>query len=195
MDMVTNIKQLHEIQAKALTNIQNYEAELLLRTKLNLSMQLTAEQLRARPFDLNNLSQNSLDELMIEKCNFIWKPFNYYDRETQRKIDRRLLRQNNTTNPLVLNHFESLKQIATKSGLIRSLHHYYYTNQQAKAQGYNEFDSTPTTFLVQSRVHDDRMSEFIQRFKQIQKGYAPKERLPMKHCIQNIWLVKPTNMN
>ena len=35
----------------------------------------------------------------------------------------------------------------------------------------------------------------ITRFKQLQKGHAPKERLPMKHCQQNIWLVKPTNMN
>ena len=29
----------------------------------------------------------------------------------------------------------------------------------------------------------------------IQKGYAPKEKIPLKHCMNNIWLVKPTNCN
>ena len=32
------------------------------------------------------------DELIIDKCNFIWKPINYYDKETQRKMDRKLMR-------------------------------------------------------------------------------------------------------
>ena len=53
-----------------------------------------------------------IDEQIIDKCAFVWKPVNYYDKETQRKIDRRLLRQNNNVNPLVLNHFEFLRSIA-----------------------------------------------------------------------------------
>jgi hypothetical protein len=39
------------------------------------------------------------------------------------------------------------------------------------------------------------MQEFVTRFKQLGKGMAPKEKLPMKHCINNLWLVKPTNLN
>jgi hypothetical protein len=88
-----------------------------------------------------------------------------------------------------------LKNITTKSGLIRSLKQYYRQNQNSKNHNYNEFDTTPTTFLVQAKVHDDNMNELIIRYKQIQKGNAPKERMPVKHCISNIWLVKPTNMN
>ena len=39
------------------------------------------------------------------------------------------------------------------------------------------------------------MNELCLRFKQFTKGMAPKEKLPMKHCIKNMWLVKPTNLN
>jgi hypothetical protein len=31
--------------------------------------------------------------------------------------------------------------------------------------------------------------------KIVKKGYAPRECIPQKHCIHNMWLVKPTNMN
>lgn len=33
------------------------------------------------------------------------------------------------------------------------------------------------------------------RYKDITRGYAPKERIPLKHCMNNIWLVKPANAN
>lgn len=67
------------------------------------------------------------DEAVIEKCHFIWKPFNFHDNVLQRKIDKRLIRCSAGT-PMVFNHFECLKAIGTKSGLIRSLRQYYYTN-------------------------------------------------------------------
>ena len=35
----------------------------------------------------------------------------------------------------------------------------------------------------------------ISRYKDFQRGYAPKERIPIKHCVNNIWLVKPSNAN
>jgi len=37
----------------------------------------------------------------------------------------------NEDNPFLYNHFESLKMIGTKAGLIRSLRQYYYTKPEA----------------------------------------------------------------
>jgi hypothetical protein len=49
--------------------------------------------------------------------------------------------------------------------------------------------------LLQSGCDDSEWAEFNQRYKDIQRGYAPKERIPIKHCVNNIWLVKPANAN
>ena len=137
----------------------------------------------------------------IEKCNILWRPFNYPS-ETYKRIDRRLIRN---IQPFVYNHFEVLKGLTTKSGLIRSLKQYYFNNELASkiasiviflgAAGYSVFDSTPTTFLIASGVEDAECQEMISRYKDIQRGYAPKERIPIKHCVNNIWLVKPSNAN
>lgn len=48
---------------------------------------------------------------------------------------------------------------------------------------------------MSSGQEDSEWTEFIQRYKDIQKGYAAKERIPIKHCVNNIWLVKPSNAN
>lgn len=119
---------------------------------------------------------------------------NYHERDTQRRIDRRLIRQS-PMQALVYNHFEQLRQIATKSGLVKSLKQYYYTNQHARNQAYAEFDTMPTTFIVRSRVADERMAELQIRFRQLRAGNYSKERVPAKHCQKNMWLVKPTNAN
>jgi hypothetical protein len=39
------------------------------------------------------------------------------------------------------------------------------------------------------------MDDLKIRFSQIQRGFAPKEKMPMKHCVRNMWLVKPSNAN
>jgi hypothetical protein len=70
------------------------------------------------------MNQIHFDWAVIEKCNFIWKPFNFYEKETHKKIDRRLIKHN-ASNLLIYNHFEVLKNISTKSGLIKSLREYY----------------------------------------------------------------------
>jgi hypothetical protein len=132
---------------------------------------------------------------VVEKCHFVWKPFNFYERETQKKIERRLLRQNNNVHPFILNHFEILKTIGTKSGLVRSLRQYYAGNLAARSQGYTEFDTTPSTFLITARARDENFHGLVNRYQQLAKGISIKERLAMKHCQKNIWLVKPTNMN
>ena len=72
---------------------------------------------------------------------------------------------------------------------------YYFNHSQAKTHNYNEFDSTPTTYILQSRISDTNLKDFVAKFKLMQKGFCPKEKMPLKHCINNIWLVKPTNLN
>ena len=54
---------------------------------------------------------------MIEKCHFIWRPFNFTNYDLHKRIDKRNIRNHY----LIFNHFEHLKTIGTKSGLIRSL--------------------------------------------------------------------------
>jgi hypothetical protein len=54
----------------------------------------------------------------IDKSNLIWKPFNF-NSDSYKKLDKRIARFPN--NPFLYNHFESLKGLTTKTGLIRSL--------------------------------------------------------------------------
>ena len=39
------------------------------------------------------------------------------------------------------------------------------------------------------------MNAFLFRFKEISKGPCRRERVPQKHCEENIWLIKPENAN
>eukprot|EP00347_Sterkiella_histriomuscorum_P017175 403350383 len=135
--------------------------------------------------------QEAKEEENIEKCHFLWRPFNY-PQDVYKRIDKRIVRNNQI---FVYNHFEILKGLTSKSGLVRSLKQYYFNNELARSAGYSIFDSTPTTFLLASGVEDAEHTEMIQRYKDIQRGYAPKERIPIKHCVNNIWLVKPSNAN
>jgi len=56
--------------------------------------------------------------------------------------------------PFIFNHFENLKGLVTKTGLIRSLKTYYKDNQSAFAAKYSVFDTTPTTFLIANNQDD-----------------------------------------
>lgn len=80
----------------------------------------SAKNRMATPDVFKPPTQLEIDEVAIEKCSLIWKPFNYYEWETQRKIDKRLIKQS-IYHPFIFNHFECLKSIGTKSGLVRSL--------------------------------------------------------------------------
>jgi len=57
------------------------------------------------------------EEDCVEKCNFVFRPFNY-SKEEYKRIDKRLVRNNN---PFVFNHYEYVRCLTTKSGLVRSL--------------------------------------------------------------------------
>ena len=63
----------------------------------------------------------------IEKCNLVWKPFNY-NGDGQKKIEKRCALGKNNKGPFIFNHFEVLKGLVNKSGLVRSLKTYYMNN-------------------------------------------------------------------
>ena len=106
--------------------------------------------------------------------------------------------------PLVYNHFEVIKGISTKDGLVRSLKRYYENNPDAGksnlwfflvSAGYGAFDSTPTSYVVSANLDDADYYDFKKRYADLAKGFCMDERVPNKHCKLNMWLVKPSNQN
>ena len=57
------------------------------------------------------------------------------------------------------------------------------------------FDTTPTTFVISKVSDDDEINLLMTRYKEIARGGSNKERVPVKHCQQNMWLVKPASLN
>ena len=57
------------------------------------------------------------------------------------------------------------------------------------------FDTTPTTFIISKVSDDDEINLLMTRYKEIARGGSNKERVPFKHCQQNMWLVKPASLN
>ena len=74
-----------------------------------------------------NWQQYPQETECVEKCHFVWKPFNY-NADGYKRIDKRVTVKHA---PFIYNHFEVLKGLVTKSGLIRSLKQYYYNNDSA----------------------------------------------------------------
>lgn len=131
------------------------------------------------------------EEQAVEKANFLFRPRNFGPRG-YKKVNAR---NEFLEDILIYNHFEVLRDICTKSGLKRSLERYYKNNLDAKKHNQTVFDAMPTTFLVSVHQPDADLQPFIKRFKDLAKGNPCSERIPMKHCQENIWLVKPQNMN
>lgn len=69
----------------------------------------------------------------MEKCHFVWRPVNY-NIDGYLRIDKRQLKSKGL--PLIYNHFEVLKGLVTKTGLIKTLKHYYYLNKHARVANY-----------------------------------------------------------
>lgn len=119
----------------------------------------------------------------IEKAHFMWRPCNYglmgFDKLTKRK--------KNCDYPLVFNHFEYIRCICTKTGLIRSLTKYYENNPDAIAAKYSVFHSTPTTFISDGPNKNIHLQKTL--IRHVEKF------LPDKQCYKNLWLVKPEGMN
>ena len=95
----------------------------------------------------------------------------------------------------VVNHLIALNPILTKTGLVRSLSAYYKSHGPAVETRYSLFDSVPYSYILQPQLDDDEYYKFVQRFREIANGGGYKEPLGQKHCAENVWLVKPANMN
>ena len=95
----------------------------------------------------------------------------------------------------LVNQFLNTRGLTTKTGLTRSLTSYYLCNAQAVRADYTAFESMSTTFLLTSGVENEEYANFLKRFKEIAKRKFFRERVPQKHCQQNMWIVKPANEN
>ncbi len=103
---------------------------------------------------------------------------------------------------IVINHLEQLNGLCTKTGLTKSLRRFYTHNVDAMLGHCNVYDCTPTTYVVASHCQDGEFMSFVQRFRELQlQAQAPsgqcctKERVPAKHCKENMWIVKPAAEN
>lgn len=68
-------------------------------------------------------------------------------------------------------------------------------NESAKKCGYTIFDSTPTTFIMSQSADERDNYLFLQRYREISTGGSVMERVPYKHCQENMWVVKPAALN
>jgi len=90
---------------------------------------------------------------------------------------------------------ENIKGICTKTGLIKSLRIFYKTAVEPQAGHYTVHETTPTTFVVLSDCLDTEYQSFVQRFHELERHNFKREKVPAKHCEENIWLIKPAAMN
>lgn len=96
---------------------------------------------------------------------------------------------------MIHNHLENNREITTKPGLIRSLRNFYQNCDPAVMAGYQVHDTIPTSFIITAQVEDMEYRQFHLRFNDLQNGYCNKEKLPIKHCEKNMWLIKPAALN
>jgi len=102
----------------------------------------------------------------------------------------------------ILNHLPGNDALVTKDGLLRSLNAAMASSAAApSAPGAvaagspptHVFDVAPTTFLVRAgqRVETDpSWREFEARYRDVAAG-KPALRMPAKHCLANLWALKP----
>lgn len=64
-------------------------------------------------------------------------------------------------------------------------------------ESYSVFDSTPTSFIIVNERGDKGYLQFERRYKELQRGGGgtKNERVPVKHCTHNMWLLKPASLN
>ena len=104
-------------------------------------------------------------------------------------------RQREQGGSFIFNHFEVIRGICTKTNLIKSLRQYYQSNDAVRMAHYNLFDTTPTTFVFAGAQDEKEIPLFMHRFREIMQGGSNKERTPHKHCVENMWVVKPASLN
>ena len=52
-----------------------------------------------------------------------------------------------------------------------------------------------TSYIIEVGNENEEYFYFTQRYKEISQNIYEREHLPGKHCTQNMWLIKPANMN
>ena len=119
----------------------------------------------------------------IESAHFVWRPVNY-TRQGYSKINAR---KEFNEYPLVFNHFEHIKWISTKTGLIDTLKEYYENNPEAAKIGYEVFDTTPTTFIADPNDKSWKLIKSLGNYKEL--------HMHPKQWVKNLWLVKPEDLN
>jgi hypothetical protein len=144
-----------------------------------------------KAFEKRGNWRETIPEDVVSRAHFIWKPVMFNEVLTWK------LKQRDRKKPgLIYNHFENIQGISTKQGLIKSLRAYYLSIPEAREAGYGVFDSTPTTFIVDGDLVGGEYKNFWRRISELQfGGYTPEEWLPHKHCLKNLWLVKPDHLN
>ena len=111
----------------------------------------------------------------------------------------------------VFNHFPDNTGLCTKTGLIKSLKQYNAGHEEARnlltvfywlmrnngigAAKYCVWDTIPTSFIIAAGLEDTEYHNFITRVKDLSKKDYQKESVPAKHCMENMWLIKPANLN
>lgn len=75
-----------------------------------------------------------------------------------------LEQEGNPNRQIVVNHLEGHRELTTKTGLIRSLKYYYKDTVHFIEQGYQVFDTMPTSFVVSSKLAEYEYAQFIERY-------------------------------
>ncbi|EAR92967.2 tubulin-tyrosine ligase family protein (macronuclear) [Tetrahymena thermophila SB210] len=138
------------------------------------------------------IKESQIEEKSIfQNSNFIWKSYNFSVRKYA------IIEDIHRNNPFkqIINHFENNRGMCTKTGLIRSLSSYYRHLDPAIQAKYTVFDTCATSFVLTAGINDVEFTSFMSRYNEIAKGNFIKEKVPKKHCLENIWLLKPADAN
>eukprot|EP01138_Halocafeteria_seosinensis_P000640 gb/GECG01000655.1/.p1 GENE.gb/GECG01000655.1/~~gb/GECG01000655.1/.p1 ORF type:complete len:1121 (+),score=146.60 gb/GECG01000655.1/:1-3363(+) len=96
-----------------------------------------------------------------------------------------------------INHFPNNKHLCSKSLLIQTINNGMKMTQREGSRSKHVFDVCPATFYFPgslSKLSTDQArvwSEFSKRFHELSAGQCSTLRLPGKHCLSNLWIVKP----
>ena len=88
-----------------------------------------------------------------------------------------------------------MDELCTKTGLIRLLRRFYKHSFDPCISNYTVHDSVPPTYVVMANCQDVEYAAFVQHFNLLQAQHVERDKVPLKHCIDNMWLIKPAAQN
>ena len=103
--------RLNSILNRGVWKVLNYNLQVVLCTNnLKKKLQQTVPEQRISKDEYLSVGQQAIDESIIDKCDFVWRPLRYnddhYNKGVNKKINRRCkLGQLPTGSPYVFNHF------------------------------------------------------------------------------------------